>query len=108
VPPAWPQPRSAAAELLHQATVERSATTAQITSTTLLMGHRTDDLPITSRMLGVDRDGSRRIWPAHVGRPVGPDGSRRIQKDRLDDQAHPTKNRMPRRATLWWSVAEVF
>jgi hypothetical protein len=66
VPPAWPQPRSAAAELLHQATVERSATTAQITSTrtpstTLLMGHPTDDLPITRRMLGVDLDGSRRI-----------------------------------------------
>ena len=30
--------------------------------------------------------GSRRIQPAHVGCPVGPDGSRRIQKDRLDDQ----------------------
>jgi hypothetical protein len=46
---------------------------------------RTDDLPITTRMLGVDLDGSRRIWPAHVGCLVGPDGSRRIQKDRLDD-----------------------
>jgi hypothetical protein len=32
-------------------------------------------------MLGVDLDGSRRIWPAHVGWPVGLDGSRRIQKD---------------------------
>ncbi len=66
----------------------------------------------------------RRIWPAHVGWHVGPDGSRRIQKDRLDDQtddqglsdrigmprqaresqgsrrikAHPTENRMPRQA----------
>jgi hypothetical protein len=29
-------------------------------------------------MLGVDLDGSRRIWPAHVGCLVGPDGSRRI------------------------------
>src|SRR5215217_7408722 len=47
---------------------------------------RTDDLPITSRMLRVDLDGSRRIEPAHVGCVVGPDGSRRIQKDRLDDQ----------------------
>jgi hypothetical protein len=47
---------------------------------------RTDDLPITSRMLGVGLDGSRRIEPAHVGWVVGPDGSRRIQKDRLDDQ----------------------
>jgi hypothetical protein len=40
---------------------------------------------ITSRMLGVDLDGSRGIWPAHVGCLVGPGGSRRIQKDRLDD-----------------------
>ena len=37
-------------------------------------------------MLGVDLDGSRRIEPAHVGCLVGPDGSRRIQSDRLDDQ----------------------
>jgi hypothetical protein len=37
-------------------------------------------------MLGVDLDGSRRIEPAQVGCRVGPDGSRRIQKDRLDDQ----------------------
>jgi hypothetical protein len=36
-------------------------------------------------MLGVDLDGSRRIQPAHVACLVGPDGSRRIQKDRLDD-----------------------
>jgi len=36
-------------------------------------------------MLRVDLDGSRRIEPAHVGCVVGPDGSRRIQKDRLDD-----------------------
>ena len=46
---------------------------------------RPEDLPITSRMLRVDLDGSRRIEPAHVGCVVGPDGSRRIQKDRLDD-----------------------
>jgi hypothetical protein len=37
-------------------------------------------------MLGVDLDGSRRIEPAHVACAVGSDGSRRIQKDRLDDQ----------------------
>jgi hypothetical protein len=36
-------------------------------------------------MLGVDLVGSSRIWPAHVDRIVGPDGSRRMQKDRLDD-----------------------
>jgi hypothetical protein len=55
------------------------------------------NLPITSRMFGVDLDGSRRIEPAHVGCLVGPDGSRRIQKDRLDDQTddqgHPIGNR---------------
>jgi hypothetical protein len=48
--------------------------------------HQTNDLPITRRMLGVGLVGSRRIEPAHVGWPVGLDGSRRIQKDRLDDQ----------------------
>jgi hypothetical protein len=53
-------------------------------------GIRTDDLPITSRMLGVDLDGFRRIEPAHVGWPVGLDGFRRIQKDRLDDQTWPS------------------
>jgi hypothetical protein len=37
-------------------------------------------------MLRVDLDGSRRIEPAHVRCLVGPEGSRRIQKDRLDDQ----------------------
>jgi hypothetical protein len=45
-------------------------------------------------MLGIDLVGSRRIYPAQVGCPVGPDGSRRIQTDRLDDQTHPTKDRM--------------
>jgi hypothetical protein len=48
-------------------------------------GTITGEFPITRRMLGVDLVGSRRIEPAHVGWPVGPDGSRRIQKDRLDD-----------------------
>jgi hypothetical protein len=37
-------------------------------------------------MFGVGLDGFRRIWPAHVGCLVGPDGSQRIEKDRLDDQ----------------------
>jgi hypothetical protein len=62
------------------------------------------DLPITSRMLGVDLVGSRRIQPAHVGWPVGPDGSRRIEKDRLDDQTddqgHPIDCRMARQTVL--------
>jgi hypothetical protein len=42
-------------------------------------------------MLGVDLVGSRRIEPAHVGRPVGPDGSKRIPKDRPDDQGASDK-----------------
>jgi hypothetical protein len=45
---------------------------------------RSDDLPITSRMLGVDLDSSRRVEPAHLGCLIGSDGSRRIQKDRRD------------------------
>jgi hypothetical protein len=53
-------------------------------------------------MLRVDLVGSRRIEPAHVGRPFGPDGSRRIQKDRQMikwmTKAHPTENRMAGRA----------
>jgi hypothetical protein len=44
-----------------------------------------DDLPITRRSSASTWTGSRRIWPAHVGWLVGPDGSRRVQKDRLDD-----------------------
>src|SRR4029450_13088932 len=38
-------------------------------------------------MLGVDLVGSRWIEAAHVGWLVGPDGSSRIQRDRLDDQS---------------------
>jgi hypothetical protein len=41
---------------------------------------------IRSLVLYVDLVGSRWIEPAHVGWLVGPDGSRRIQTDRLDDQ----------------------
>jgi hypothetical protein len=41
---------------------------------------------IRSLVLCVDLVGSRRIWPAHVGGVVDPDGSRRIPSDRLDDQ----------------------
>jgi hypothetical protein len=51
-------------------------------------------------MLGVDLDGSRRIWAAHVGWRVSQDGLRRIQLDRLDDhlddQAPSDGNRMAR------------
>jgi hypothetical protein len=49
---------------------------------------------IRSLVLCVDLVGSRRIWPAHVGRVVDPDRSRRIPSDCLDDQtddqAHKT------------------
>jgi hypothetical protein len=41
---------------------------------------------IRSLVLYVDLVGSRRIWPAHVGWVVDPDGSRRVPSDRLDDQ----------------------
>jgi hypothetical protein len=60
--------------------------------------HRHLDLSITSQMLRVEPDGTGRILPAHVGCRVDPDGSRRLQKDRLDDQtddqAHSILNRM--------------
>jgi hypothetical protein len=42
---------------------------------------------IRSPVLRVDLVGPRPIWPARVGGPVDPDGSRRVQSDRLDDQA---------------------
>jgi hypothetical protein len=41
---------------------------------------------IRSLVLSVDLVGSRRIGPAHVGRVVDPDRSRRIPSDCLDDQ----------------------
>jgi hypothetical protein len=63
---------------------------------------QTLDLPITRRTLGVNLDGPRRIQPAHVGCLVGPDGSRRVQTDRLDDQMNDQgasdKNRMAKQA----------
>jgi hypothetical protein len=49
-------------------------------------GIRTPNRQIRSLVLCVDLVGSRRIWPAHVGGLVDPDGSRRIPSDRLDDQ----------------------
>jgi hypothetical protein len=63
---------------------------------------QTLDLPITRRTLGVNLDGPRRIQPAHVGCLVGPEGSRWVQTDRLDDQMNDQgaydKNRMARQA----------
>ena len=44
------------------------------------------DRQICSLVLRVDLVGSRRIWPAHVGCVVDPDGSRRVPSDRLNDQ----------------------
>jgi hypothetical protein len=43
-------------------------------------------------VLYVDLVGSRRIWPAHVGRLVDPDGPRRVPSDRLDDQPRPRES----------------
>jgi hypothetical protein len=52
-------------------------------------------------MLGVGLVGSRRIWPAQVGWPVGPDGYRRIVwMIKRMIKAHPTENRMARQAAL--------
>jgi hypothetical protein len=62
---------------------------------------RTDDLPITSRMLGVDLDGTRQIEPAHVGASsvqTAPDGYRRIDWMIIGMiKAHPTQDRMAHR-----------
>jgi hypothetical protein len=55
----------AAAELPHQVTLEcwsnDSMDHVDQDGFGLMRQHRTDDLPITSRMLRVDLDGSRRI-----------------------------------------------
>jgi hypothetical protein len=49
-------------------------------------GIRTLNRQIRSLVLCVDLVGSRRIWPAQVGRVVDLDGSRPVPSDRLDDQ----------------------
>jgi hypothetical protein len=54
---------------------------------------------IRSLVLCVDLVGSRPIWPAHVGCLVGPDGSRRILSDRLDDQTDDQAGGAPPSAT---------
>jgi hypothetical protein len=46
-----------------------------------------DQAVIPGLELCVDLVGSRRIWPARLGRVVGPDGLRRIASDRPDNQA---------------------
>jgi hypothetical protein len=43
-------------------------------------------------VLRVDLVGSRRIWPAHVGCLVDPDGSRLVPSDHLDDQARQARS----------------
>jgi hypothetical protein len=60
-------------------------------------GIRTPNRQIRSLVLCVDLVGSRPIWPAQVGCPVGPDGSRRIPSDRVDDQ---TDDQAVRRGAL--------
>jgi hypothetical protein len=67
------------------------------------------DLPITSRMLGIELDGTRRIVAAHVGWLVDLDGYRRRQTERLDDQVPsetesdgtPTRSFPPPRSCSW-------
>jgi hypothetical protein len=57
--------------------VPGEASRAQLAGWSVVWSSRsdsTDGLPITSRILRVGLDGSRRIWPAHVGRVVDPDG----------------------------------
>src|SRR5215211_8911341 len=68
---------------------------------------------IRSLVLYVGLVGFRRIWPAHVGCLVGPDGSRRIPSDRLDDQtddqARATRRpRSLRRRQGLWSGHQTF
>ena len=68
---------------------------------------RTRNRQIRSLVLSVGLIGSRPIWPAHVGCLVGPDGSRRIQKDRLDDHRDdqgPSDRRSDAQdeQLLWW------
>jgi hypothetical protein len=53
---------------------------------------------IRSLVLRVGLVGSRRIWPAQVGGVVGPDGSRPVPSDRLDDQAD---DQVPGRSLAW-------
>jgi hypothetical protein len=57
-------------------------------------GIRTPNRQLRSLVLCVDLVGSRRIWPAHVGCLVDPEGSRRVRSDRLDDQQNDQR-RMP-------------
>ena len=62
-------------------------------------GFEPSTLRFTRRMLGVDLDGIRRIWPAHVGCLVGPDGSRRITwMIKRMIKGLPTQDRMARQA----------
>jgi hypothetical protein len=57
---------------------------------------------IRSLVLCVGLVGPRRIWAAQVGCLVGPDGSRRIQKDRLRVLGHPDHG------DRWWSGHQIF
>jgi hypothetical protein len=76
-------------------------------------GIRTPNRQIRRLVLCVDLVGSRPIWPAHVECLVGPDGSRRIQTDRLDDQAddQAAGRRVlghPDHGDRWWSGHQIF
>jgi hypothetical protein len=55
-------------------------------------------------LVGSSRIWSSRIWPAHVGCLVDPDGSRRVPSDRLDDQPDDQARQAARRAESGWST----
>ena len=79
------------------ALVEPNELPADVPSVAWSVGRiQAGNLPITRRMLGVELDGTRQIWPAQVGWPVGPDGFRRIvwMIKRMIN-GHPTES-MPR------------
>jgi hypothetical protein len=76
-------------------------------------GIRTPNRQIRSLVLCVDLVGSRRICPAHVGRPVDLVGSRRVPSDRLDDQRddQATRRRVlrhPDHDSHCWSEHQMF
>jgi uncharacterized glyoxalase superfamily protein PhnB len=83
-PRSWSRPSSRGATV--SVALSTRSTTAGGSQPICESSPRPTPFLITRRMLGVDLVGSRRIQPAHVECLVGPDGSRRIQKDRLDDQ----------------------
>jgi hypothetical protein len=73
-------------------------------STAAWMSGRERDRKVRRLVLYVGLVGSSRIWPAHVGCLVDPDGSRRVPSDRLDDQPDDQARQAARRAESGWST----